>query len=386
MINLITGVPGSGKSLYAMSIMKAEIEKGRPIYVHGISDLKIPHVLVVCNSPSCEVCPVAPLSPEPPELIEVHDEKESFATKINEDREEIYQRKLKKYDSDFSEYSNLLKADEWHIWAPDGALIFFDEVQNVYRPRSSSSAVPPSVSAFETHRHRGLDFFLVTQSPLLFDGNIRRLTGRHIHLRVNWAGRFQYEWPECKDSLASTSGSVKSRYKLDKSVFDLYKSASLHTKQNRKTPAAFYWFFVIISIIAVLVFKMSGRYQQLINPNGVIVEKDNNVSSVVSGINPVSVDLNSKPVYSSKSSNYNEFGSPSNIDFSEISKPKDFPRLAACISNADLTRCSCYTQQGTAFDAELSLCFNFIKNRNFNPYYLPDPNFYKLQNIDKKEN
>ena len=42
MIELITGTPGSGKTLYAISQIKAKSEKeNRPVYYSGIADLTL---------------------------------------------------------------------------------------------------------------------------------------------------------------------------------------------------------------------------------------------------------------------------------------------------------------------------------------------------------
>ena len=104
-LSLITGVPGSGKTAWMVSqLMSRPDLQGRPLYVCGIPDLKIPH-------------------------------------------EDITQD----------------EARNWPEWAPTGALIVIDECQKVFRPRKSGSDVPAYVSELETHRHRGLDFFLLTQ-------------------------------------------------------------------------------------------------------------------------------------------------------------------------------------------------------------------------------
>ena len=263
MINLITGVPGSGKSVYAMTFMLEAVKEGRPIYVHGIPNLKINHTLVVCGSPSCEVCPQAPPEPVEPEHAKFDSEIDYNSALFD------YRVEETKYLAKKAEFDKYLKADEWHIWSPNGAFIFYDEVQNVYRPRSSSGKVPPSVAAFETHRHKGLDFYLVTQSPLLFDGNIRRLVGKHIHLRPTWAGRYQYEYPECNDNPKNTSSGIKSGYKLNKKVFSLYKSASLHTKQTKKIPFAVYLILGILVLFAFIGYRISSRYDAISNPDAV---------------------------------------------------------------------------------------------------------------------
>lgn len=224
MINLITGTPGSGKTAYALKFMLDQLKGSkRKVYVHGIPDLKIPHEKVYCSSKNCDVCSMVDQSLIHPSLL----------------------------------------ADQWHEYAPDGAVYFFDECQNIYRPRNSASKVPDSVQAFEVHRHRGLDFFLITQAPSLIDSNIRALVSRHIHLKPTWLGRYQYEWPECKASVQSTTDAIKSKYHLDKKVFKLYKSASIHTKQQRKIP-----FILYILIFTVLsVFGLSYRVYARVSPN-----------------------------------------------------------------------------------------------------------------------
>ncbi len=256
--NLTTGVPGSGKTAHAMVNMLKAVDDGRPIYVHGIPNLKINHTVVICDSTVCTVCPDKPIEPPPFDFVEV-----PFNDPI---QKSIYRNQLKNYESSIRlfkshllRYEKLLKADQWHIWAPDGAFIFYDEIQFVYPPRSSSSKSPDSVLNFTTHRHKGIDFFLITQSPLLFDKQVRLLVGKHIHLRPTWAGRYQYEYPECNDNVKSTALAVKSKYKLDKKVFSLYKSASLHTDNSRKIPTALYLIIFVFIAFALLGYRINDR-------------------------------------------------------------------------------------------------------------------------------
>lgn len=276
MINLITGVPGSGKTVYSLVFMLEAYKEGRPIFVHGIPDLQIEHTQVICSSPSCSVCPVSPIEP----TQDSYPENESIADRvlksINRNKYKNFLIKSKQYIREKLKYDSILRAEDWHEWAPDGAFIFYDEVQNVYRPRSSSKTVPASVAAFETHRHKGLDFYLVSQSPLLFDGNIRRLVNKHIHLRPTWAGRYQYEFPECNDSPKSAKGGIKSKYSLNKKVFSLFTSASLHTKQTKKIPAAFYIIFIALFLFLFMLYRITNRYDEKINPvnESITIESD----------------------------------------------------------------------------------------------------------------
>lgn len=195
MITLITGAPGAGKSAALVSLL-SELSKERQIYVNGIPELKIPHLPL--ENPA-----------------------------------------------------------SWPDTVPDGSIIVIDEVQNAWRPRGPGTKVPPDVQALETHRHRGLDFYIITQGPNLVDTNVRALVGRHIHLRdVGVLGRWWYEWPECADNCRTAwkNAPLKKRYKLPKKAFDLYKSSSLHVKPLRSFPM-----MLIVLAIALIGFAV-GSY------------------------------------------------------------------------------------------------------------------------------
>jgi zona occludens toxin len=141
----------------------------------------------------------------------------------------------------------------WPDDLPDGAVAVIDEVQRVWRPRGPGQKVPPSVSALETHRHRGLDFVLVTQAPRLLDTNVRALVGRHVHLRdTGILGRWWYEWPEVSESLAWRTATIKKRYRLPKKVFGLYRSASMHIKPVRSVPPML--IVLVVAVVAALWF------------------------------------------------------------------------------------------------------------------------------------
>ena len=241
MITLITGTPGSGKTAFALDIMvkQRRLDDSRKLYVHGIPELKIAHEIVVCDSSACDYCGTLPIFRLPDDLE----------------------------NTDCFSASGYLRADMWHDYAEKGAILFFDEVQNIHRPRNTSSAVPPSVAAYEVHRHRGLDFFMITQNPSLIDSNVRALVSRHIHLSSTWARRLQFEFPQCKTDLSATTGEgVKSNYTLPKDVFKLYKSASLHTKLDRKTPFAIYGIGIVLVLIGVLVFYEYNSLKKKMTP------------------------------------------------------------------------------------------------------------------------
>lgn len=202
MLTLITGNPGTGKSA-ALVAMLEEIGKDRQLYVNGIPELLIPHI-------------------------------------------------------------ELAEPEKWHETVPDGSVIIIDEVQRIWRPSGPGQKIPDMIALLETHRHRGLDFYIITQGPNLIHANVRALIGRHVHLRdLGILGRWWYEWPECADNCRTgwKNAPIKKRYRLPKSVFGKYKSASIHVKPVRSFP----WMLVVMIAALLTVFIMSWFAYRAIN-------------------------------------------------------------------------------------------------------------------------
>lgn len=188
MITLITGVPGAGKTLYMVDQILTDVANGtgeyagrpeRAVYVDNVPDLQLRHEVA-------------------PDLL------------------------------------------DWPTWAPDGCLIVCDEVQRKWRPTASSQAPHPSIAELETHRHRGVDFVILTQHPSLVHSNVRRLVGKHIHIRRTALGIMVYEWSECQGSpdTAWKAAVSKRKWEHPKRSFGLYKSAEVHNKVKFRIPRA----------------------------------------------------------------------------------------------------------------------------------------------------
>jgi zona occludens toxin len=57
----------------------------------------------------------------------------------------------------------------WHEWAKPGAVIVYDEFQKAWPPRPNGARVPDDIQALDTHRHMGVDFILITQNVMNVD-------------------------------------------------------------------------------------------------------------------------------------------------------------------------------------------------------------------------
>ena len=51
--------------------------------------------------------------------------------------------------------------ENWDEWLPTNAILVIDECQRYWRQRPNGSKVPKAIQEMETHRHRGVDLFLI---------------------------------------------------------------------------------------------------------------------------------------------------------------------------------------------------------------------------------
>lgn len=287
MITLITGTPGAGKTLYTVAEELPKF-KDRPLFIDGIPDLVISHM--ECIGP----------------------------------------------------------VDKWHEWIPDGAVLVIDEVQRIWRPRGTASAVPPGVAALETHRHKGVDLVIITQHPNLLDPNIRRLVGRHLHVRrmFGWSRAIIYEWDSATDP-ARVSNAIKRSWAYPKKAYKLYKSAEVHTKRGNRVPlvvlgallailgGAFAWYYAIDRTS----LKLSGDDSQ---PESATSSAAELATARTGGANPLPVTPQRILEAMTPTDDHNPLSAPL---YASVVPPVVAPEVVGCI--ASKRACTCYSQQQT---------------------------------------
>lgn len=324
MITLITGVPGGGKTLFAVSNilkiavdtnekLKSKGEQERPIFVEGIPDLILPH-----DQPLGDI-------------------------------------------------------REWHKWLPDGALLIIDEIQRFWRPAGSGQAVPEDIAALETHRHSGTDIVIMTQHPMLLHRNVRNLVGKHIHIRRTALGKHVYEFSECSTNCAWKGSLTHYSWSYPKEAFKWYKSATMHQVVKFRMPAAVW--YILISLLLVGGSVAFLFHQGFLGHNFLSIKKDGDTDSDKS--KPVKnpplpknqTQQQSQQVAQSKKDEVSDLISRDPIAafkplipdrpetapaFVNLREPKNLPRVAGCIKNED--NCQCYTEQGTIVKLSIREC------------------------------
>jgi zona occludens toxin len=320
MITLITGGPGLGKTALAVKMLLNDYPN-RPIFTN-INSLTLPHEAL------------------PP--LEQWTEKRA----------------------------NAQGTHEHHYVFPPGAVIVIDECQQFFRPRSAAAAVPPYVQAFETHRHAGIDFILVTQGSRLIDSNLRSLVkgGKHIVLRSTFIGRYQYERSEVIDEESKTSLELSSRrrYVLPKEVYPLYKSSELHTKPPRpKLPVQAYILVIAIGIGISLFYYAKSSIEAKTKPQLATVPAKHEPGQSID-IAPVLMpaDLAMAQIPEDKN---NHLSAPL---YKALVPQPDLPFIAGCIKG--INKCSCYTHSAVPIQhVDKSICIQIASGQYHNPYPRP---------------
>lgn len=311
MITLITGAPGAGKSAALVELLST-VFKDRPTFVNGVPELKLPH-------------------------------------------------------------TDLSDLNHWPEVVPDGSLVVGDEAQKYWRPMGPGQKPPAAITDLETHRHRALDFVLITQGPKLLHSNVRALVGRHIHLRdLGWLGRWWYEWPECNDNCANAwkNAPIKKRYKLPKAIFGQYKSATEHIKPVRSFP------WMVVLLIAGLFGTAGLAYWAYTR----VVARNASVAPVTSPASTASPGSASNAAAAPPVAKFVD----DRVDFIPrmTIKPESAPAydslrvvVAMPVVSGGICRgstCKCVTQQGTDTGLTSDDCKAWMENRPFNPYAKPD--------------
>lgn len=173
-ITLLTGLPGSGKTLRTVQFIREAVDAGEVVFVCNLNGLKLPHVPF----------------------------------------------------EDPREWRDL----------PAGSVLVVDEAQQFFRTRRGGDA-PEYLTAMETIRHMGVRLVLVTQQPDYLDTHLRGLVGLHEHLVREEGKQAAKIWRhnEVMDNVRSSK--ARARYDSEvwtypPELFDLYESAQVHTVQR----------------------------------------------------------------------------------------------------------------------------------------------------------
>lgn len=162
--------------------------------------------------------------------------------------------------------------DDWRT-TPDNSIVIYDEAQQHERFRAGTQANKDEVvQKLQVHRHTGHDIWFITQSPRFLNAFVLDLVGEHYHLHRPYGAKLAsvYYWRSVRkqpQSLASRElAENEFLFKYPKELFNVYKSATQHNVKL-KIPKKLWLIVAAIVIMLGFVVKMiySDGSQKMLN-------------------------------------------------------------------------------------------------------------------------
>lgn len=207
-IRLITGIPGSGKTLYAVSELKKEIE----------ANLK-------ADEPRKIYCDITGLKYENIEAPPI----------------------------------------DWRE-TPPRSLLIYDEAQfhKEFKPSRGNNPYK-FVEELTIHRKTGHEIWFITQDPKRLHNDILAMVEQHHHLERPYGAKlasiFKYRGCERNPSAKTVKERAenKSVFTYDKSLFELYESAQVKDGIKFRLPKELaFWIFLAIVVAIVFYFQVTS--------------------------------------------------------------------------------------------------------------------------------
>jgi hypothetical protein len=345
MITLITAVPGTGKTLFLLPLVEGERQRSkRQVFYSGINQLTLPWVQFGGDGPD----------PERP------------------------------WETDASEWYKL----------PKGSIIVIDEAQRLFRNRSAGAHVPEFVAKLETHRHFGFDIYLVTQHANLLDVNVRRLVGRHLHLKRLWRTPFMvlrgqpgraalHEWSECVSPInkAAIADAQRTEFFYPREYFKAYKSAYVHT-HGRKMPARVVFLWCLPFVLVGLGYVFYNRISSLVHGDRV-----KQAVGLPAGSGAAEGAPGSDGKGAPKRGDYVMARAPRIASmpwtapvYDKLTAVARVPVPAACVKSAK--GCRCYTQDATPLQLGADMCEGIVAGGYFVDFD-PDAGLHKREPLQR---
>jgi len=291
-VTLVTGLPGNGKTLYSVCMIKEWAEKeNRQVYYHGIEVL----------------------------------DKQSLP------------------------WDEFQDPKTWHK-LPHGAVIVIDEAHKVFPVRPQGSKVPEHVEAIAELRHQGHNLVLITQHPMELDSAIRRRVGRHLHAvrRFGMQACAVFEWARCVENCDKTrKDAIRHEWAFNTRAFSWYKSAEIHTIK-RKIPKKVFFLALVPVALIVAVWYVYSIFAKQRAPAEVTP-----VSVSASGVSVNTAAASPFKWFDDRTPRVKGLPHTAPI-YDQVTQPVRAPYPAACVANAK--RCQCYTHQATRLDVTDELC------------------------------
>lgn len=249
---------------------------------------------------------------------------------------------------------------------PHGAIILIDECHHLFPTRPVGSIRPETIAKFTEHRHFGHDIYLISQHPHLIDSDLRKLVGKHIHLDrpLGKGMSTRYEWTKIQNdpnNYHSKKEALVSTHRDNKEIYDLYKSAEIHTIKYNIPWAKLIPAGALIAAFCIALYFFLGNITSITNrslkSSGLGKDIPPETKQILAG--------NKSPIGTDKMT-FEELNTPrvprlawTAPKYDKLNEPVTRPYPNACIRTANY--CRCYTTQATRLYVSDDYCIRLLE-------------------------
>jgi hypothetical protein len=290
------------------------------------------------------------------------------------------------------------KLPEHNDWTqlPDGSFVIYDEAHSDgntqglerYGRLFPSTGKPgesddPRIRAMSTHRHRGFDLVFVTQWPNKIHHQVRTLIGSHTHMNRSFGMQRAgvLTWSRVQSDPYDEKVRDKAEEEIwsyPKALYSRYRSATLHTASHKFKVPKKVWQALSVTIVLILGVWMIYAFIIKPSPTPKKVEEGAGALPAAGALAPLGAGgPAARPLtreeYIERHTPRIEFqpwSAPAFDDRSVQSQPELYC-MASGTTEQDTT-CTCVTEQGTKAKVRLPVCLAIARDGPaYNPYRAP---------------
>lgn len=314
-VNLITAVPGSGKSLYVVQMIDKLLQPK-----HDADGQLMPMPQIYTN--------IDGLKPD----------KFAFPENIH-----LFQTPTMSGEG--------VELFDWRD-CPDGSIVIYDEAHFFF---PVSKQTPEILLELTIARHKAVELFFITQDAAQLHHQIRNLVGNHKHLYNALGAKAStiYEWQHYCANPNSRFEQTRAQSELwpfPRRYFDWYKSANTHTKRLKLPKKA-----VRLSALALLLLGTSAYF--LLRDGGL---KTFGNLPLDEPIETVQAAGDEDPVSGA------QMPPKEAAEAVDLSKPYAWtslpavPAVRGCVANKTRNWCQCFGQDGAPLQMEHAQCLSVL--------------------------
>lgn len=290
------------------------------------------------------------------------------------------------------------KLPEHNDWTqlPDGSFVIYDEAHSDgntqglerYGKLFPSTGKPgesddPRIRAMSTHRHRGFDLVFVTQWPNKIHHQVRTLIGSHTHMNRSFGMQRAgvLTWSRVQSDPYDEKVRDKAEEEIwayPKALYSRYRSATLHTASHKFKVPRKVW--QALSVTVAVIFGVWMIYAFLIKPPPTTKKVVEGAGALPAAGALAPLGAGGPAARPLTREEYIERHTP-RVDFQPWSAPafddrsvQSQPELYCMASGTTEqdTTCTCVTEQGTKAKVRLPVCLAIARDGPaYNPYRAP---------------